>query len=190
MFISRLEQYIGKKFKYEIIDQVIKAYIDNEVYYVYDCINMKVDMYERNVKTELGIWGNEKVSKANFAMLMRNAFKNGKDDILPYELEQCDGLEKLRLIFEKYLNKEYYSIGSVQTGKVSLVLQDNYEILYGAGNQTYSIDGDSDEEYIFSRFYYEVTYYTSFMRNLKDYETIFNEKFSEEEIISLIGWRL
>lgn len=44
MFISKLEQYIGTKLKYEIIDHVIKVHVDNEIYYAFDCVSMKIDM--------------------------------------------------------------------------------------------------------------------------------------------------
>ena len=187
-YIGQLKQYTRQNFKYEISNHVIKMYIDNEIYYTFDCISMKMDMYERNTKTELGSFRTEKGSKANFAMLMRNVFNNGNGDIMPDELEKCNSLEELKLIFEKYLDNQYYSIGSIQTGKVSILLDGEYEILFGANNKNYSIDRDSDPEYIFGRFYNEVTYYATFMKNLKEYETIFNEKFSEKEIIDLIGY--
>lgn len=187
-FISRLEQYIDKKLNYEITDNVVKVYVNNEIYYNFDWGHMKADMYERNVKTETGRWNAEKVSNVNFAMLMRTVFKNDKDNTMPHELDECDSLDKLKLVIEKYADKKYYSIGSVQLGKISIILDDDYEILYRTDNQKYRIDKDSDKKYIFGRFYYEVIYFSSFMKNLKDYETIFNETFSEEEIVNLIGY--
>ena len=35
-FISRLEQYIDKKLNYEITDNVVKVYVNNEIYYNFD----------------------------------------------------------------------------------------------------------------------------------------------------------
>lgn len=188
IYISKLEEYIGKKIRYEIFDHEIRVYVDSEVYYDFDCSSMKVDMYERNIKTEIGIWKTEKVSKVNFAMLMRSVSKNVKDDVVPHEIEKCDSLDNLKFVFENYADNEFYSIGSAKTGKVSIILDNDYEILYSTNHRRYIIDKSSDKKYIFGRFYYEVTYYTSFMKNLRDYEAIFDETFSEEEIVNLIGY--
>lgn len=186
-FTSRLELYIDKKINYKIFDNVLKVYMNNEIYYNFDCGNMKADIYERNIKTEIGSWNDEKVAKVNFAMLIRNAFKTN-NDTLPYELDECDSLEKLSLVVEKYIDKKYYSIGSSQIGKISIILDNDYEILYRTANQKHIICKDTDEKYIFGRFYYEVTYFDSFMKDLKVYEIIFNETFSEEEIVHLIRY--
>lgn len=186
-FIGKVEQYIGTNLKYEISNHVIKMYIDNEIYYTFDCNNMNIYMYERGTKIELSHFETEKLVKANFAMLIRNSLNNGNNYINPEEIEKCSNLEELKLVCKNNLDEHYYSIGTVQIGKISIIFDGEYEILLGTANKNYSIVRDSDKEYIFSRFHNEVIYYVSFLKNLKDYEVIFNEKFSEEEIMKLGG---
>ena len=188
-YIGQLEQYIGTNLKYEIINHLIKMYIDNEIYFTFNSINLNIYLYERDIKIELAHFETEKLVKANFAMLIRNSLKNGNNYINPEEIEKCSNLEELKRICKIHLNEQYYSIGSVQAGKVSIILDGEYEILLGTANKNYSIERDSDTEYIFSRFYNEVSYYVSFLKNLKDYEVIFNENFSEEEIMKLGGYK-
>lgn len=185
-FINNLERYVNKKVDYEVVDDVLRVYADNESYYDFDWRHKKLDMYERNVKKEIGCWNTEKVSKVNFAMLMRNVFQNN-NDVLPHELDECECLDELNLVIEKYVDKKYYSIGCAQKGKISIIFDDGYEISYSTNNHKYIIDKDTDEKYIFQRFYYEVIFFALFMKDLKQYETIFNETFSEEEIVNLIG---
>lgn len=187
-FISRLGQYIDKKINYEIVDYTLKVHVNNEVYYNFDRCHMKVDIYERNVKTEIGSWNSEKVANVNFAMLMRNVFANDKGDTIPRELDECDSLDKLKHIMDTYADDKYYSIGSAQMGKVSIIVDEDFEILYRTNNRKYRIDKDTDTKYIFGRFYHEVACFSSFMKNLRDYELIFDETFSEEEVVNLIGY--
>lgn len=45
---------------------------------------------------------------------------------------------------------------------------------------------DSNCEYIFTRFFYEIMYLEKLMNNLRDYEHIFGEEFTESEVMELI----
>ncbi len=190
-YVNGLERYLDEKIDYEILGNWLKVYVDNEIFYAFDWSDNKIDIYERNIKTEIGSWNTEKEAKVNFAMLMRVSFKNDKDNTMPDEIKECDSLDKLECVIEKYLDKKYYSIGSVQNGKLSIISDDGYKILFRTDNKKYRIDDDiyTDTKYIFERFYYEVFYYALFVKNLNDYEEIFNETFSEAEMINLIGYK-
>lgn len=188
-FAKKLEQYISNTIYYEIInDSVIRVFVDNEIYYDFDWNQMKLSMYEKNIKKEIDGLNSKKESRVNFAILMRHTLQDDTVDPIPVELDKCDDLDALKFIMRNYVDRKYCSVGTIETGKLSIIFDDNYEILYKTNTQKYCIDKASDKKYIFSRFYYEVTYYASFMKDLKDYQVIFNETFSEEEIGNILDY--
>lgn len=191
-YIKNLQKYCNNTFKYEISNNIIKVFVDIEIYYDYDYLSHILYMWERGSKSELWHLSDAKSANLNFAMLLRNSFyykqteHNFSDD-----LEKCTNLKSLSKICSKYFNSKYYSVGYTNDNKLSIIesTSDNtYMILYTKNEKKYVIDKNSDCEYIFMRFVQEVSYYIKFLSDLKDYQKIFKEDFTAGEIINLLGY--
>lgn len=187
-FVAKLERYVGEKITCDIVDNALKVYVDNEAIIVFDLYEAKIDMYERNAKTSIGRWSAEKFAKINFAMLMRNIFRESGSNAISSELTECNNLEKLNYVAHMYIDEKYYSIGSLQVGKISIVLNENYKIIYKTSGKEYRIEESMDRKYIFSRYIHESFYFALFMKNLEDYTAMFDETFSEIEVVELLGY--
>lgn len=119
-------------------------------------------------------------------MLLRNHFCGQLYDKVPNALEDCTSLESLSKILNKYFDEQYYSVGCLAEGKLSIVKDDNYTIWYSKGEKKHMVAKDSDCEYIFTRFFNEIMYLEKIMNNLRDYEHIFGEEFTDGEVMELI----
>lgn len=73
-FIENLKKYLRTTFNYEISNNAIRVYLDNEIYYDYAYLSRKLYLYERGNKSEIGYWSDIKNANLNFAMLLRNHF--------------------------------------------------------------------------------------------------------------------
>lgn len=149
-------------------------------------------MCERYTKSELWHLSDAKSANLNFAMLLRNSFyyKQAEHDFSD-DLEKCTNLKSLSKICSKYFNSKYYSVWYTDDNKLSIIesISDNtYMILYTKNEKKYVIDKSSDCEYIFMRFVQEISYYTKFLSYLKDYQQVFKENFTADEIINLLGY--
>lgn len=185
-FIENLKKYLRTTFNYEISNNAIRVYLDNEIYYDYAYLSRKLYLYERGNKSEIGYWSDIKNANLNFAMLLRNHFCGQLYDKVPNALEDCTSLESLSKILSKYFDKQYYSVGCLAEGKLSIVKDDNYTIWYSINGKKYMVVKDSDCEYIFTRFFNEIMYLEKLMNNLRDYEHIFGEEFIDDEVMELI----
>lgn len=187
-YINDLIKYIGSTFQYELVDNILRVYVDNETYYEYDYINRSIEMSERNNRVNIGSWPTNKFSNLNFALLLFNHFNKIITGKMPDELESCDCLETLQNIVSRFANNSIYSIGSIVDDKLSIVYDDEYTILFSHDGEIRIIDSDTDCEYIFGRFFNELLYLESFLENLKKYESCFDEKFTTREIIDVVGY--
>lgn len=185
-FIENLKKYLKATFNYEVCNNAIRVYLDNEIYYDYAYLSRKLYLYERGNKSEIGCWSDIKNANLNFAMLLRNHFCGQLYDKVPNALEDCTSLESLSKILSKYFDEQYYSVGCLAEGKLSIVKDDNYTIWYSKGEKKHMVAKDLDCEYIFTRFFYEIMYLEKLMNNLRDYEHIFGEEFTDNEVMELI----
>lgn len=185
-FIENLKKYLKATFNYEVPNNAIRIYLDNEMYYDYAYLSRKLYMYERGKKSEIGCWSDIKNANLNFAMLLRNHFCGQLYDKVPNALEDCTSLESLSKILNKYFDEQYYSVGCLAEGKLSIVKDDNYTIWYSKGEKKHMVAKDSDCEYIFTRFFNEIMYLEKLMNNLRDHEHIFGEEFTDGEVMELI----
>lgn len=187
-YIEKLKKYVGVPFRCETKENILRVYADNEVYYDYVFSKGLVEKCERGNMIEVGSWSSTRIADLKFAMLVYNIANKKNDDKLPRELEFCDSLESLRNVFNTYVKDNNYAIGSIQDGKISIIKGEEYTVLFSQNGKEYVIESDSDCEFIFGRFYYEVLYLNSFLDSLKRYESIFDEKITNEEIIDVIGY--
>lgn len=190
-YIKNLQKYCNNTFKYEINNNTIRVFVD-EIYYDYDYLSHILYMWERGSKSELWNLSDAKSANLNFAMLLRNSFyhKQAEHDFSD-DLEKCTNLKSLSKICSKYFNSKYYSVGYTDDNKLSIIesISDKtYMILYTKNGKKYVIDKNSNYEYIFMRFVQEISYYTKFLSYLNDYQQIFKESFTADEIINLLGY--
>lgn len=104
-FIENLKKYLKATFNYEVSNNAIRIYLDNEMYYDYAYLSRKLYMYERGKKSEIGCWSDIKNANLNFAMLLRNHFCGQLYDKVPNALEDCTSLESLSKILNKYFDE-------------------------------------------------------------------------------------
>lgn len=98
-FIENLKKYLRTTFNYEISNNAIRVYLDNEIYYDYAYLSRKLYLYERGNKSEIGYWSDIKNANLNFAMLLRNHFCGQLYDKVPNALEDCTSLLGTKMLF-------------------------------------------------------------------------------------------
>ena len=65
-FIENLKKYLRTTFNYEISNNAIRVYLDNEIYYDYAYLSRKLYLYERGNKSEIGSVTSTRLSKTSW----------------------------------------------------------------------------------------------------------------------------
>lgn len=179
-YIENLCSYVGKSFSYELHDTILRIPMDNEVTFEYDFVKRKIEaVYKKDNRIIIDGWKFEKLSRLNFALLIYGSFN--KNDETQKELTPCDSADSLQDIVT-------YMVGSAIKGKISFLKDENerYNITFYLNNEKCVIDSSWDCTYIFKRFYNEVYYLQAFFAAFEKYTEIFQEEFTDEEIIKII----
>lgn len=181
-YIENLCSYVGKSFNYELLlhDTIIKIPMDNEVTFEYDFVKRKIEaVYKKDNRIIIDGWKSEKLSRLNFALLIYGSFN--KNDETSKELTPCDSADSSQDIVT-------YMVGSAIKGKISFLKDENerYNITFYLNNEKCVIDSSWDCTYIFKKFYNEVYYLQAFFAAFEKYTDIFQEEFTDEEIIKII----
>lgn len=179
-YIETLCSYVGKSFSYELHDTILRIPMDNEVTFEYDFVKRKIEaVYKKDHRIIIDGWKSEKLSRLNFALLIYGSFN--KNDETPKELTPCDSADSLQDIVT-------YMVGSAIKGEISFLKDENerYNITFYLNNEKCVIDSSWDCTYMFKRFYNEVYYLQAFFAAFEKYKDIFQEEFTDEEIIKII----
>lgn len=184
-YINKLQLFCECKFDYIIDGDSLKIYVDNESYYTYNYRYHIILYYEKNNVSEIGHWNNKEVGDYYFAQMIRTAFERGVVYGDPRPYEEAKNFDELYIRMKSRFSEELFSIGKNEERKISIVKgdADSFKIKYTEKEKVFTLDESSDTEYIFGRFYNEVTYLEYFRKSMNQYNQVFGKSFSAVEEI-------
>lgn len=189
-YIKLLEQFCKTELNYTINDNIISIRESNEMYYEYDIEKHQIFLIERNNRIELGSWNDERMSNVHFALLIKVFIESlySKESFDIYD--NIHSFDELRDVVKASFKESSYSIGKSEEGKLSIVEDSNGRFLiefYSHGNR-YLIEETYEKLFAFLRFYLELIHFENIHKQLKEYQNIFNTSFTEDEILSIMGY--
>ena len=176
-YIECLKIYLGTKTNIVFDEQTIKVYIDCEIQSVLkeDDSNYILFIVERGNKRKIKEYKSEIEAKRNFAIYVRRI----KDTL------------ELRSKMIKLTDEKWYSINNLVEDKINILKDEAgvYNILFiNRNGKKYLIERDRKVPDIFEKFYREVLYYRDIMKQIVEYEKVFNDKIEYKTKIRMLGY--
>ena len=165
-YIECLKIYLGTKTNIVFDEQTIKVYIDCEIQSVLkeDDSNYILFIVERGNKRKIKEYKSEIEAKRNFAIYVRRMLND---------------------------NEKWYSINNLVEDKINILKDEAgvYNILFiNRNGKKYLIERDRKVPDIFEKFYREVLYYRDIMKQIVEYEKVFNDKIEYKTKIRMLGY--
>ena len=180
-YIECLKIYLGTKTNIVFDEQTIKVYIDCEIQSVLkeDDSNYILFIVERGNKRKIKEYKSEIEAKRNFAIYVRRMLNGIKDTL------------ELRSKMIKLTDEKWYSINNLVEDKINILKDEAgvYNILFiNRNGKKYLIERDRKVPDIFEKFYREVLYYRDIMKQIVEYEKVFNDKIEYKTKIRMLGY--
>lgn len=192
VYLENLEKYVGKKLniiqkenKIKIIDDVEMSYmIQGEAngHYLFYSI-------ERNQPVKIAEYYSEEEMKRGFAIAIKGFFNDEIDYSGADELETLMEVSIVEKVMESHIGSKYFSIMNPQKMKINLEVKEKnkYNIyLLGPNNEYNYIEENIELPFAFERFYNEALFLKVMLGRIEEYQIIFEDKLSEEDIYSII----
>lgn len=189
-YISNLKVFIENDFNYTMVDNVLNVREDNEISYVFNLQKRKIYIKERGSLTEIQTFSDDRFLRLEFAFTLLGAFNKSSYYKEMDVFSKTIDLEELRKITREKFEEKYYSIGQIEDNKISLTVDKSYKIIFRYKGVDYVIHDDSNREYIFKNFYWEVSNISSLEYDINRYMNIFNETFTTDEIMRFWGYSI
>ena len=191
-YIECLKIYLGTKTNIVFDEQSIKVYIDCEIQSVLkeDDSNYILFIVERGNKRKIKEYKSEIEAKRNFAIYVRRML-NDNESTVASEFNGIKDTSELRNKMIKLTDEKWYSINNLVEDKINILKDEEgvYNIFFIDRNgEKYLIERDRKVPDIFGKFYREVLYYRDIMKQIAEYEKVFNDKIEYKTKIRMLGY--
>ena len=191
-YIECLKIYLGTKTNIVFDEQTIKVYIDCEIQSVLkeDDSNYILFIVERGNKRKIKEYKSEIEAKRNFAIYVRRML-NDNESTVASEFNGIKDTLELRSKMIKLTDEKWYSINNLVEDKINILKDEAgvYNILFiNRNGKKYLIERDRKVPHIFEKFYREVLYYRDIMKQIVEYEKVFNDKIEYKTKIRMFGY--
>lgn len=191
-YIECLKIYLGTKTNIVFDEQTIKVYIDCEIQSVLkeDNSNYILFIVERGNKRKIKEYKSEIEAKRNFAIYVRRML-NDNESTVASEFNGIKDTLELRSKMIKLTDEKWYSINNLVEDKINILKDEAgvYNILFiNRNGKKYLIERDRKVPDIFEKFYREVLYYRDIMKQIVEYEKVFNDKIEYKTKIRMLGY--
>ena len=191
-YIECLKIYLGTKTNIVFDEQTIKVYIDCEIQSVLkeDDSNYILFIVERGNKRKIKEYKSEIEAKRNFAIYVRRML-NDNESTVASEFNGIKDTSELRNKMIKLTDEKWYSINNLVEDKINILKDEAgvYNILFiNRNGKKYLIERDRKVPDIFEKFYREVLYYRDIMKQIAEYEKVFNDKIEYKTKIRMLGY--
>lgn len=191
-YIECLKIYLGTKTNIVFDEQTIKVYIDCEIQSVLkeDDSNYILFIVERGNKRKIKEYKSEIEAKRNFAIYVRRML-NDNESTVASEFNGIKDTSELRNKMIKLTDEKWYSINNLVEDKINILKDEEgvYNIFFIDRNgEKYLIERDRKVPDIFEKFYREVLYYRDIMKQIVEYEKVFNDKIEYKTKIRMLGY--
>lgn len=191
-YIECLKIYLGTKTNIVFDEQTIKVYIDCEIQSVLkeDDSNYILFIVERGNKRKIKEYKSEIEAKRNFAIYVRRML-NDNESTVASEFNGIKDTLELRSKMIKLTDEKWYSINNLVEDKINILKDEAgvYNILFiNRNGKKYLIERDRKVPDIFEKFYKEVLYYRDIMKQIVEYEKVFNDKIEYKTKIRMLGY--
>ena len=191
-YIECLKIYLGTKTNIVFDEQTIKVYIDCEIQSVLkeDDSNYILFIVERGNKRKIKEYKSEIEAKRNFAIYVRRML-NDNESTVASEFNGIKDTLELRSKMIKLTDEKWYSINNLVEDKINILKDEAgvYNILFiNRNGKKYLIEMDRKVPDIFEKFYREVLYYRDIMKQIVEYEKVFNDKIEYKTKIRMLGY--
>ncbi len=191
-YIECLKIYLGTKTNIVFDEQTIKVYIDCEIQSVLkeDDSNYILFIVERGNKRKIKEYKSEIEAKRNFAIYVRRML-NDNESTVASEFNGIKDTLELRSKMIKLTDEKWYSINNLVEDKINILKDEAgvYNILFiNRNGKKYLIERERKVPDIFEKFYREVLYYRDIMKQIVEYEKVFNDKIEYKTKIRMLGY--
>lgn len=191
-YIECLKINLGTKTNIVFDEQTIKVYIDCEIQSVLkeDDSNYILFIVERGNKRKIKEYKSEIEAKRNFAIYVRRML-NDNESTVASEFNGIKDTLELRSKMIKLTDEKWYSINNLVEDKINILKDEAgvYNILFiNRNGKKYLIERDRKVPDIFEKFYREVLYYRDIMKQIVEYEKVFNDKIEYKTKIRMLGY--
>ena len=191
-YIECLKIYLGTKTNIVFDEQTIKVYIDCEIQSVLkeDDSNYILFIVERGNKRKIKEYKSEIEAKRNFAIYVRRML-NDNESTVASEFNGIKDTLELRSKMIKLTDEKWYSTNNLVEDKINILKDEAgvYNILFiNRNGKKYLIERDRKVPDIFEKFYREVLYYRDIMKQIVEYEKVFNDKIEYKTKIRMLGY--
>ena len=191
-YIECLKIYLGTKTNIVFDEQTIKVYIDCEIQSVLkeDDSNYILFIVERGNKRKIKEYKSEIEAKRNFAIYVRRML-NDNEFTVASEFNRIKDTSELRSKMIKLTDEKWYSINNLVEDKINILKDEEgvYNIFFIDRNgEKYLIERNRKVPDIFGKFYREVLYYRDIMKQIAEYEKVFNDKIEYKTKIRMLGY--
>ena len=191
-YIECLKIYLGTKTNIVFDEQTIKVYIDCEIQSVLkeDDSNYILFIVERGNKRKIKEYKSEIEAKRNFDIYVRRML-NDNESTVASEFNGIKDTLELRSKMIKLTDEKWYSINNLVEDKINILKDEAgvYNILFiNRNGKKYLIERDRKVPDIFEKFYREVLYYRDIMKQIVEYEKVFNDKIEYKTKIRMLGY--
>lgn len=192
MYLEKLQKYVGRKLNIIQKENEIEIIYDVETSYVLkENHNKQYSFYsiQRNEIMEIAEYYSEEEMKREFAIAIKGFFSEEIDYSGSDELETAKEMSVVKGVMESRIGNEYYSVGESQEMKINLEQkgENEYNIyLLGTNGERNYIEENLEAPFVFVRFYNEALFLKVMKERIEEYQEIFNEKLSEEEIYNIV----
>lgn len=191
-YIECLKIYLGTKTNIVFDEQTIKVYIDCEIQSVLkeDDSNYILFIVERGNKRKIKEYKSEIEAKRNFAIYVRRML-NDNESTVASEFNGIKDTLELRSKMIKLTDEKWYSINNLVEDKINILKDEAgvYNILFiNRNGKKYLIERDRKVPDIFEKLYREVLYYRDIMKQIVEYEKVFNDKIEYKTKIRMFGY--
>lgn len=191
VYLKKLEEYVGKTLNIVSNESEITVIYDVETSYVLKEEKLFYSFYcmQRNECIKIAEYHSEQEMKKKFAIAIKGFFGEEIDYSGSEEMEDTEKLSDVNKIMKSHIGERYYSIMNPQKLKINLEQKEanKYNIyLLGADGECDYIEENEEAPFVFERFYNEAIYLKVILERIGEYELIFEDKLSEQEIYGIV----
>lgn len=191
-YIEKLEKYVGKKLNIVQKEKEINVIADAESQYVLKEEDDHFSFYsiQRNQISIIDEYYSEEEMRRMFAITMRGFLGKEIDYSRAEEMEKVEDISEVERLMGLYVGNEYYSIMKPEKKKINLEIsgKNEYNIYLLKKNEERSyIEENLEAPFAFLRFYNEALFLKTMLERIEEYQVIFKETVSEEEIYRIIS---
>ena len=146
---------------------------------------------ERGKETEEKRYTSEVDMKRNFALWVKSNFSENIKYPFSGKFREVISVEELRILMQQYADEKTYSINDPKEERINILKSEDgqYSIFFLDKNgKKYILEQETENPFVFKRFYNEVTYYGETMRQIREYEEVFEDKLEDDVKIQLLGY--